>query len=122
MVDLEQRGSTLIFWQWPLGEQQRAARDGMAPYILGPLPQYMRASRKPKPEMFELILPKLQKFMNRGYVHPAAGNVYSLIDKFAVPKADDIRVVLIMVRAVGSTMWCGLLISGCLLQTLQQIF
>jgi hypothetical protein len=88
------KGSTLIFWRWPIGERRRAARDGMAPYILGPLPRYMRAARKPKPEMFELILPKLQKFLNRGYVHPAEGNVYSLIDKFAVPKADDIRVVL----------------------------
>jgi hypothetical protein len=90
------KGSTLIFWRWPNGMQREAARDGMAPYILGRLPTYQKASRAPKASVFELILPKMQKLLDRGYVKYSPDDVHfikSLIDNFCVPKADDIRVV-----------------------------
>jgi hypothetical protein len=43
------KGSSLFFWQWPQGEQQQFARDGMEVYIQKSLPQYCRAARHPKP-------------------------------------------------------------------------
>jgi hypothetical protein len=89
-------GSTLIFWRWPSGVQRCSARDGLEPYICGQLPRFKRPSRKPKPEVAALILPKLQKLLDRHYASydPEDENfVTSLIDNFSVPKDDDIRVV-----------------------------
>jgi hypothetical protein len=76
--------------------QREAARGGMAPYILGRLPTYQKASRAPKESVFERILPKMQKLLDRGYVKYSPDDIHfikSLIDNFCVPKADDIRVV-----------------------------
>jgi len=91
------KGSTLIFWRWPSGSQRLAARDGMVPYIQDRLPVFLRGTKAPKPAVFELILPKLQKLVDRGYVKYSPEDphsVKSLIDYFHVPKADDIRLVL----------------------------
>eukprot|EP00978_Attheya_sp_CCMP212_P015776 scaffold40823_cov60-Attheya_sp.AAC.4 len=89
--------STLIFWPWPSGSQRIAARDGMVPYILDRLPVFLRGSKALKADIFELILPKLQKLLDRGYVKYLLDDphsVKSLIDYFHVPKADDIRLEL----------------------------
>eukprot|EP00978_Attheya_sp_CCMP212_P041074 scaffold230999_cov61-Attheya_sp.AAC.2 len=98
LVGLGDKGSTLIFWRWPSGSQRLAARDGMVPYIQDRwLPVFLRETKAPKPAVFELILPKLQKLVDRGYVKYSPEDphsVKSLIDYFHVPKADNIRLIL----------------------------
>ena len=59
------------------------------------LPHNKRRSRKPKVDNFDKILSKLIKALKRNYptmAHP--NSVYNLIDYFAVPKAQDVRLVL----------------------------
>jgi hypothetical protein len=89
-------GSTFNFWRWPEGEQRTAARDGSMPaYISGTLPHYFRGAKKPNPESYDLLVKKLRKMFDRGYVAPLLHGelVESLVDYFSVPKADDIRPV-----------------------------
>eukprot|EP00978_Attheya_sp_CCMP212_P011907 scaffold29619_cov63-Attheya_sp.AAC.2 len=62
--------------------------------------------------------------MHRGYVHPAARNVYSLIDKFAVPKAkaDAIWVVLNSMSCdLNDAVWAPNFFGYLVLQTRRQI-
>jgi hypothetical protein len=88
-------GSTLNFWRSPEGEQRTAARDGMPAYISGTLPHNFRGAKKPNPESYDLLVKKLQKMFDRGYVVLLLHGefVKSLINYFFVPKADDIRPV-----------------------------
>jgi hypothetical protein len=62
------RGSTLAFWRWPKGEQRRASRDGMDPYIQSEPPAFKLRLKRPKQEAFDLLLPKIQAISARGYV------------------------------------------------------
>jgi hypothetical protein len=89
------KGSTLLFWRWPKGEQQIAARDGMDAYISGPLPNYQVRARPIKTAVYDLLLPKVKKIIDRGYVKVGQGRdfIRSYIDYFIVPKADDVRPV-----------------------------
>jgi hypothetical protein len=96
------RGSTLAFWRWPPGEQRRATRDGMETYLQSKPPSFREAAAVPKKEAFDLLLPKFQSILERGYVvsNQDASEITELedfimsyIDYFGVPKADDIRVV-----------------------------
>jgi hypothetical protein len=97
-----EKGSTLAHWRWPEGEQRIAARDGMPAYFLSVPPSYFPTRRVTKPEIFELLLPKLQRVIERGYVvtnqdpqsiPDCQDFVRSLIDYFGVPKEKDIRLV-----------------------------
>jgi hypothetical protein len=90
-------GSTLIFWCWSEGNSKRFARDGMEIYITARLPRNRKPSRPPPYEKRKLILDKIKKVLQRGYVGiPNAMNyIKSLIDFFEVPKNDDICLVYI---------------------------
>jgi hypothetical protein len=89
------RGSALFFWRWPAGEQRQAARDGMHIWIQARLPRYQRPARSPDPLKKHLILEKLQKILDRGYVvAPEMRDfIRSLMDFFEVDKDSDIRLV-----------------------------
>lgn len=87
------RGSTLLFWRWH-PEIQRFARDGFPAQISRPLPNSFKKSRAPKAQDYPKILSKLVKGLTRGYlVSQSFSKISNLIDFFAVPKADDIRLV-----------------------------
>jgi hypothetical protein len=89
-------GSTLIFWRWPL-PYRRIARDGMPPFITGPLPQHLRRRARPPPKIkLPLICDKVATVMSRNYLVPYSNTsaVTSFIDYFDVPKgSDDVRIV-----------------------------
>ena len=57
------RGSTLIFWRWPAGEQQRKARDRMEAYFHSKPPLFHQQVPQPKQDAFELLLPKFQSII-----------------------------------------------------------
>jgi hypothetical protein len=91
-----------MFWRWPEGEQRRAARDGMDPYLQAEPPSYKEHASRPKQEAFDLLIPKFKAILDRGYVMSNQNSselselesfIESYIDYFGVPKADDIRVV-----------------------------
>jgi hypothetical protein len=86
-------GSTLNFWRWPEGEQRLAARDGMPAHIQGTLPKYFLRAKQPSPESYGLLVTKLKKMLERGYVSSTLDEktIESLVDYFFVPKADDIQ-------------------------------
>jgi len=87
------KGSTLFFWRWHSG-LQRIARDGFPSQILAELPNSFRKARPPKSSVYKKILSKLIKSLSRGYLVPEKfTKINNLIDYFAVPKADDIRMV-----------------------------
>jgi hypothetical protein len=96
------QGSTLIFWQWPAGEQRRAAGNGMEAYLQSVPPSFKQRAKQPKQEAFDLLLPKFQSILERGYVvsNQSATEIAELeefimryIDFFGVPKGDDICVI-----------------------------
>jgi hypothetical protein len=62
------QGSTLIFLRWPTGEQQRAARNGMEAYLQSQPPSFKQRVKRPKKEAFDLLLPKFQSILERGYI------------------------------------------------------
>lgn len=83
-------GSSLFFWRW--GEQQELATYGMVPFIKDELPRNTKKGRSlDKNEYKELITEKLATILKKGYIEE--GHVTSLIDFFAVPKGNDIRLV-----------------------------
>jgi hypothetical protein len=87
-----QAGSSLAFWRWNGEEQIGDARDGMRVYIRDTLPENRRPQRPPKPADLRLMIAKLDKVLDRGYISP--GWVASLTSYFAVPKGEnDIRLV-----------------------------
>jgi hypothetical protein len=63
-------GSALAFWRWNGEEQIEDARDGMRVYIKDTLPKNKRAQRVPKPEDLRLMIAKLDKVLDRGYITP----------------------------------------------------
>jgi hypothetical protein len=67
------KGSTLLFWRCPKGEQRIAARDGMDAYINGSLPNYQVRAGPVKTEVYQLLLPKVKKIIDRGYVRIGQG-------------------------------------------------
>jgi len=87
-------GSSLLFWNWPR-ELQTVAKFGFDPFIIGPLPTHKQRASTFKSPMYEKILSKVVKAIERGYLEPShRANIKSLIDYFAVDKAgSDIRVV-----------------------------
>jgi len=86
-------GSTLLFWRWH-ASLQRTARDGFPVQIMDKLPHSFKKSRLPKSNVYEKILSKLKKGLERGYLIPRSfSTINNLIDFFAVPKAEDIRMV-----------------------------
>jgi hypothetical protein len=96
------QGSTLLFWRWPSGEQRRASWDGMEAYLQAEPPSFQQRVKRPKQEAFELLLPKFQAILARGYVvsnqdatelTELEDFIMSFIDYFGVPKADDVQVV-----------------------------
>jgi hypothetical protein len=89
------KGSALFFWRWPPGEQRTSARDGMQIWIRSKLPCYQRKPRTPDPLKKQLILEKLQKILDRGYVIVPSSRTFirSLMDFFEVDKDSDIRLV-----------------------------
>jgi len=87
------RGSTLFFWRWHTN-LQLIARDGFPAQIINHLPKSFKKSRPPKSDIYEKILSKLKKSLSRGYlIKTNFSKINNLIDYFAVPKADDIRLV-----------------------------
>jgi hypothetical protein len=89
------KGSSLVFWRWPAGEQRQSARDGMPIWIKSRLPRYQRRARAPDPLKKHLIVEKLQKILDRKYVVApiTVDFISSLMDFFAVDKDSDIRLV-----------------------------
>jgi hypothetical protein len=96
------KGSTLVFWQWPAGDQQRAARDRMDPYLQSKPPSFQQRVKRPKQEAFKLLPPKFQAILARGYVvsnqdateiTELEDFIMSYIDYFRVDEVNDIRVL-----------------------------
>jgi hypothetical protein len=67
------KGSALLLWHWPKGEQRLAARDGMQTYIDDSLPNYQVRAWPLKKEVYKLLLPKVRKRIARGYVKVGQG-------------------------------------------------
>jgi hypothetical protein len=74
----------------------------MDPYLQSEPPSFQQRSKHPKQEAFELLLPKFQAILTRGYVvsnqdatelTDSEDFIMSYINYFRVPKANDIRVV-----------------------------
>jgi hypothetical protein len=88
-------GSALLFWRWPEGEQRQSARDGMPIWIKSKLPRFQGPARPPDPAKKHLILAKLKKILDRGYVvtPDSVDFIKSLMDFFDVEKDSDIRLV-----------------------------
>jgi hypothetical protein len=70
------KGSTLFFWHWPAEEMRRAARDGMKPYVQSSLPNYHVRAKQTKSDVYSLLLPKLQKIIDQGYVKIGHGHEF----------------------------------------------
>ena len=70
------------------------ARAGHPTYVSGTLPTSKQTAKKPKPEVYPLLLEKLNKFITRDYFSfPPPKQVTSYIDMFQVTKGTDIRPV-----------------------------
>ena len=87
-------GSTLLFWRWH-PSCQAIAREGFSPCISGILPSSSRSVKKPKASVYQKILSKVVKAIDRDYMHfEKRSNIKNLIDYFGVEKGTtDIRVV-----------------------------
>lgn len=84
-------GSTLTFWRWSR-EWQLSARDGFEPHILsdGLLPHNMKRASRPKAIIYNKMLSKFVRFIQRRYILPAVDSEFkSFIAYFGVPKGDD---------------------------------
>ena len=87
-------GSTLLFWRWH-PSLRHIAKNGFKTFIVSDLPTNRNRARKPKLEVRSKISDKIIKSLSRDYLTPVHPNkIFNLIDYFAVPKADDIRLVL----------------------------
>jgi len=85
------RGSRIFFWKMP-PEWQAAFRDGTPFWRLAEPPRGMRRNPPaPSRDAEVKMRRKVFKLKYQGYLEP--GNVKLVIPRFAVPKADDIRVV-----------------------------
>ena len=86
-------GSSLLFWRWH-SNLQHIAKHGFPTHISNQLPSNFKRPKKPSAKIHQKILEKIIKSLRRNYLKPATLKVKNLIDYFAVPKADDIRLVL----------------------------
>ena len=87
------KGSTLIFWRWH-HQLQQIAHHGFNAQISGTLPSNFKYSRKPSKQVHAKLFSKIKKGMERSYLKVTAkSRIKNLIDYFAVPKAEDIRMV-----------------------------
>ena len=86
-------GSTLIFWRWN-HYLQHYAKSGFPAQIASDLPRNFRYARKPKREVHDKLFSKIKKGMQRNYLKiTPRQKIKNLIGYFAVPKAEDIRMV-----------------------------
>ena len=86
-------GSTLIFWRWN-HYLQHYAKSGFPAQLKSKLPTNFRYSRKPKKEVHDKLFSKIKKGIQRNYLKiTSRTKIKNLIDYFAVPKAEDIRMV-----------------------------
>ncbi len=85
-------GSRPLFWRWT-GQYRSTARDGLPPWIKGPIPVCQAPQRVERDEsIHKAIISKLTKVRQKGYIIP--GEVKSLTSYFTVPKGDgDVRMV-----------------------------
>lgn len=85
-------GSRPLFWRWP-SEYQKIIRDGLPPWIKGPMPRCLVPQRSERdPIVRKVITSKLSKVREKNYLVP--GEVRSLTSFFTVPKGDgDVRMV-----------------------------
>ena len=86
-------GSSLLYWRWDK-RLQRIAKYGFPTQVINQLPSNFKKPKKPSSKNHPKILAKIVKSIKRNYLKPATSKVKNLIDYFAVPKADDIRLVL----------------------------
>ena len=87
-------GSSLLFWRWD-SRLQHIAKYGFPTHVCNELPSNFRRPKKPSKKLHSKILAKIVKSVRRNYLKPASlSKVKNLIDYFAVPKAEDIRLVL----------------------------
>jgi len=86
-------GSSLLFWRWD-SNLRHVAKHGFPTQIIDQLPSNFKRPKKPSTKIHRKILEKIVKSLRRNYLKPATLKVKNLIDYFAVPKADDIRLVL----------------------------
>ena len=89
-----ERGSTLLYWRWS-SDLQKISKLGFNPCIIPNLPNSHKRANKPKSEIFNKILSKVSKALDRQYMKiTPKENVKNLIDYFGVAKGEsDIRVV-----------------------------
>ena len=88
---------------------RKKARDGIPPYIKGPLPTNKKHSRIKSGDK-SLTWSKLLKYLEKGYLLiEIGGSVKNVIDYFAVQKGEiDIRVVYNGARCgLNTAMWCS---------------
>ena len=97
-------GSRLFFWRWPTHFRSQA-RDGVPIRHLSAGPTYRVPQRVERDkDMAAAIKVKLQAVRDRGYIGP--GPVRSLTSYFAVPKAQDIRMVYDATKSgLNDTLW-----------------
>ena len=98
-------GSRLFFWRWPV-HYRLQARDGVPPWLTGPLPKFVRPQPPEKdPARKEKVKTKLAKVRTRRYIWK--GFVSSLTRYFAVDKGVvDIRMVYDgTVSGLNATIW-----------------
>ena len=87
------KGSTLLFWRWHPNLKQ-IAKTGFPAQISGILPSNKRRARIPSKEVYDKLYSKILKGIQRNYLKfIPCWEAKNLIDYFAVPKADDIRMV-----------------------------
>jgi len=88
------RGSSLFFWRWT-DTLKLIARDGFEPCIVDTLPTSKKKVSRPNQPIYDKILSKLKKAIERGYLHlTPSSKVFNVIDYFGVEKGEtDIRVV-----------------------------
>jgi hypothetical protein len=98
-------GSRPLFWRWP-SDYRLVIRDGLPPWIKGPMPSYrvpQRAERNP--QLKSIVKSKLSKVRSKGYIVP--GNILSLTSFFTVPKGEgDVRMVYDATKSgLNSQLW-----------------
>ena len=87
------KGSTLLFWRWHSNLKQ-ISKTGFPAQISGILPSNKRRARIPSKEVYDKLYSKILKGIQRSYLQfIPCWKAKNLIDYFAVPKADDIRMV-----------------------------
>ena len=87
-------GSRLLFWRWD-SRLQHIAKYGFPTQVCNELPSNFKKPKKASKKLHSKILAKIVKSVKRNYLKPASlSKVKNLIDYFAVPKAEDIRLVL----------------------------